>query len=114
MLRCGDVHRKPRTPRFAYLWLGCKMERERERERERETSALKGFTTDFLVERDEILFVGRYQTHKKIRMRGQGKGGETGCVLQRLSYISQSAGIGKGLEENPYPFASNIQITSLK
>ena len=110
MLRCGDVHRKPRTPGFAYLWLGCKMERETDRQ----ISTLKGFTTDFLVERDAILFVGRYQTHKKVRMRGHGEGGGTSCVLQRLSYISQSAGIGKGLGGTPYPFASNIQITSLK
>jgi len=117
--RCSDVGTCTGNPeRQGLLTCGLAVrwwERERERERDRQTSALKGFTTDFLVERDEILFVGRYQTHtKKIRMRGQGKGGETGCVLQRLSYISQSAGIGKGLEGTPYPFASNIQITSLK
>lgn len=53
MPRCGDVHRK--TQRLGLLTCGL--------QRDKQTPALKGFTTDFLVEGDEILFVGRYQTH---------------------------------------------------
>jgi hypothetical protein len=59
-------------------------------ERDRHTSTLKGFTTDFRVERDEILFVGRYQRHKKVRMRGQRKGGRGGlCSAEAVIYISK-------------------------
>jgi hypothetical protein len=74
MLRCGDV------PKFAYLWLG-----------ERQThSNPKGIYDRFPCRGgDEILFLGRYQTHTHIhaqyqngRTMGEGGGeGKTPSVL---------------------------------
>jgi hypothetical protein len=107
MLRCGDVHRK--TQGLGLLTCGL--------ERDRQTPTLKGFTTDFLVEGDEILFVGRYQTHTHTYTKSEWEDKEkreTQFVLWKVCHISQSGGIGKGLGAVLYPFASNIQITSLK
>lgn len=80
MLRCGDVHRK--TQCLGLLTCGL--------ERDKQTPTLKGFTTDFLVEGDEILFVGRYQTHTHAQCqngRTRGKRGDTVCALKSMSYI---------------------------
>jgi hypothetical protein len=110
MLRCGDGHKK--TQRLGLLTCGL----ERERERDRQTPTLKGFTTDFLVEGgwDFICWsISNAHTCTISEWDEKGKRGDTVCALKSMSYISKWWN-WKGTVGVLYPFASNIQITSLK